>query len=123
MTTPAADFPVSRIGLGCVTFGREIDADRSFEIMDYAFANGINFFDTAATYGDGASERIVGRWLRTRGLEKHIIVETKVASDCRRGNVRDSRRAGWSGSCSTASTCTSCIRSTRWYRCGKAWKR
>jgi aryl-alcohol dehydrogenase-like predicted oxidoreductase len=58
MTTPAADFPVSRIGLGCVTFGREIDADRSFEIMDYAFANGINFFDTAATYGDGASERI-----------------------------------------------------------------
>lgn len=54
------------IGLGCVTFGREIDEPASFSLMDHAWQRGVRFFDTAAAYGDGASERIVGRWLRAR---------------------------------------------------------
>jgi len=56
----------SAIGLGCVTFGREVDENTSFQIMDYAFARGITFFDTAAAYGSGASEKIVGAWFASR---------------------------------------------------------
>src|SRR5207237_6664485 len=46
---------VSRIGLGCGTFGREIDDEMSFAIMDHAFELGIRLFDTAEAYGGGQS--------------------------------------------------------------------
>ncbi|HEY0667904.1 MAG TPA: aldo/keto reductase [Sphingobacteriaceae bacterium] len=70
---------ISRLGLGCVTFGREIDQKTSFAIMDYAFSKGINFFDTAAAYGGGASEQIVGAWMKDRNpTEKSVIMATKV---------------------------------------------
>src|SRR3954452_4337111 len=42
---------VPRVGLGCVTFGREIDERQSFRMMDYAFERGINLLDTAEAYG------------------------------------------------------------------------
>lgn len=54
------------IGLGCVTFGREIDAATSFAMMDHAVARGITLFDTASAYGGGESERIIGQWLKSR---------------------------------------------------------
>ena len=50
----------TNIGLGCVTFGREIDEPTSFKLLDHAFDRGITFFDTAAAYADGASETIIG---------------------------------------------------------------
>lgn len=56
----------SKIGLGCVTFGREIDEQTSHKLLDYAFERGITFFDTAAAYADGASETIIGNWLASR---------------------------------------------------------
>ena len=34
---------ISGIGLGCVTFGREIDEEQSYRIMDYAVEKGITF--------------------------------------------------------------------------------
>ncbi|MSU66681.1 MAG: hypothetical protein EXS38_11395, partial [Opitutus sp.] len=59
-----APFPSTpRLGLGCVTFGREIDAETSFTLMDHAYSHGITLFDTAAAYAGGASEIIIGRWL------------------------------------------------------------
>ncbi len=70
---------LSRIGMGCVTFGREISEDLSLEILDYAWENGITVYDTAESYGGGASERIVGKWLRTRGLEKQATIATKAS--------------------------------------------
>lgn len=71
---------MSEIGLGCVTFGREIDQAQSFSMMDYAREYGINFFDTAAAYQDGASETIVGEWLASRrSAADQIIVATKIA--------------------------------------------
>ena len=83
----------SRIGLGCVTFGREIDADASFRIMDDAVEKGIRFFDTAESYGDGASERIVGRWLRTRVMHRHVTVATKVGGRLTRSHVAEAIEA------------------------------
>src|SRR5436853_598638 len=56
----------ANLGLGCVTFGREIDRAAAFTMMDHALARGITVFDTAAAYGAGASETIVGEWLRSR---------------------------------------------------------
>lgn len=72
--------PFSQIGLGCVTFGREIGKKDAFLMMDYAIAHGITFFDTAAAYGNGSSERIVGDWLRRRGAGAvdQVIVASKA---------------------------------------------
>ena len=61
-----AGIHVTSIGLGCVTFGREIDAAASHSLLDHAYAREVRFFDTAAAYGEGASESILGEWLATR---------------------------------------------------------
>jgi 1-deoxyxylulose-5-phosphate synthase len=85
---------VTRIGLGCVTFGREIDANHSFQILDYAFERGVTLFDTAEAYttGDecGSSERILGAWIRSRGCRSQVVVQTKVTVAHSRAHVRRS---------------------------------
>lgn len=42
-----SDILVSRLGLGCVTFGREIDEAESFRLLDQARDGGITLLDTA----------------------------------------------------------------------------
>lgn len=74
--TPAA-LPVSQIGLGCVTFGREIDEAASFALLDHALARGVRLFDTASAYGQGASESIIGRWRASR-RPSGITIATKI---------------------------------------------
>jgi aryl-alcohol dehydrogenase-like predicted oxidoreductase len=79
---------VSRLGLGCggfggvgsepSLFGRGEDEAAAFAIMDRALELGINYFDTANSYGGGRSEEIVGRWLRARGTRDQVVVSTKV---------------------------------------------
>lgn len=73
---PAA-LPVSLIGLGCVTFGREINEAAAHELLDHAYARGVTFFDTASAYGQGASETILGRWLASR-RPTSITIGTKI---------------------------------------------
>jgi aryl-alcohol dehydrogenase-like predicted oxidoreductase len=68
---------VSPISMGCVTFGREIDEATSRQVLDRAWERGINFFDTAAAYADGESERVLGRWLAERGVRNQAVVATK----------------------------------------------
>ncbi|MEO5997699.1 MAG: aldo/keto reductase [Chitinophagaceae bacterium] len=76
---PSAFKQVSKIGLGCVTFGREIDQTAAFAMMDYAFDRGITFFDTASAYGAGASETIIGNWLNANRMKAEaIMVGTKI---------------------------------------------
>jgi aryl-alcohol dehydrogenase-like predicted oxidoreductase len=77
---------LSRIGLGCGNFGgigsapelfgRGESEEEAFALMDTAWAAGVNFFDTAASYGGGRSETWVGRWRRDRGAD--IVLSTKV---------------------------------------------
>lgn len=69
--------PACQIGLGCVTFGREIDEAASFALLDHALARGVRHFDTAAAYGGGASETILGKWLASR-KPQGITVATKI---------------------------------------------
>jgi aryl-alcohol dehydrogenase-like predicted oxidoreductase len=75
----SSDLRVSSIGLGCVTFGREIDAATSFDVLDRAVERGINLLDTAAVYGSGASEKVIGRWLGQRKARENVVLATKVS--------------------------------------------
>jgi len=72
------DLSVSRIGMGCVTFGREIDEAASFAVADRAFERGVTLFDTADCYAVGASETVLGRWIADRGVRNRIMLATKV---------------------------------------------
>src|SRR5438270_13595133 len=46
--------------------------------MSYAVDAGINYFDTADSYGGGESERVIGAWLKERKLRDRLILSTKV---------------------------------------------
>jgi aryl-alcohol dehydrogenase-like predicted oxidoreductase len=74
---------VSRLCLGTMNFGPETSEEDSFTIMDRALEEGINFFDTANTYGwklgEGVTERIVGRWFAQGGGRRDkVVLATKV---------------------------------------------
>ncbi len=77
-TLGKTDLQISLLGMGCVTFGREIDQDTSFVIMDHALEKGINIFDTAAAYAAGASEKVMGEWFADRGTRDQIVLASKV---------------------------------------------
>lgn len=81
------DLTVSSLGLGCVTFGREIQEDVSFGVLDRAVDRGINLLDTAAVYGDGASEEILGRWMRRKRVRDRIVLATKVSGRLTRDHI------------------------------------
>lgn len=77
---------VSRLALGCMSFGQPelgahkwtMDEDASRPIIKMALDAGINFFDTANTYSDGTSEEILGRALHDYGRREELVVATKV---------------------------------------------
>ena len=72
------DLNVSAIGLGAVTFGREIDEATAFTVMDHALARGINLIDTAEAYAKGRSEEVVGAWLQQSGQRDKVVLATKL---------------------------------------------
>jgi aryl-alcohol dehydrogenase-like predicted oxidoreductase len=65
------------IGSSPEFFGRGIDEEAAFEIMDAAWAGGIRWFDTADGYGGGRSEQFIGRWRADRRPEG-LALTTKV---------------------------------------------
>ncbi len=64
---------VSRIVQGTIML-REEEQEEGFEFLDAVWASGINAFDTAALYGGGTCERVLGRWLEDRGLRDEAFV-------------------------------------------------
>jgi len=66
---------VSEICLGTMTFGHGTDEAESKRIVDLAFDAGVNFFDTADSYGNGDSEVLLGKALK--GRRRDAIVATK----------------------------------------------
>ena len=77
---------VSRICLGCMTFGIPdrgshpwtLNEAESRPIIKRALDHGINFFDTANSYSDGTSEEIVGKVLKELVSRDEVVVATKV---------------------------------------------
>ena len=69
------DLEVSVVGLGCNNFGMRIDADQTQLVVDAALDYGINYFDTAESYGQGSSEEMLGRALGARRSE--VVIASK----------------------------------------------
>lgn len=67
---------VSRICLGCLTFGGQADEKESLRIVDTAWDAGINFFDTANVYTETLSETYLGKALK--GRRDRAVIATKV---------------------------------------------
>ena len=66
---------VSLVGIGCNNFGWRTDAAGTAAVVDAAFDDGINFFDTADVYGAGQSEEFLGKALK--GRRNKAIIATK----------------------------------------------
>lgn len=80
------DLQISELGLGTMTWGSQNNQSDAFEQMDYAFAQGVNFFDTAELYpvppaADtyGRTEEMIGNWLHERKCREQIVLASKVA--------------------------------------------
>ena len=62
------DKNLSTLGLGCmrlpVNENNKIDVEKTREMVNYAFKNGVNYFDTAWGYHDGESELVMGEILK-----------------------------------------------------------
>ena len=76
---------VSRLCLGCMTYGSSrwrpwvLDEAEGRPFFRRAWEAGINFFDTADMYSDGASEEVLGRALRELAVPREqVVVATKV---------------------------------------------
>lgn len=76
---------VSQLCLGTMYFGYRTDEPTSFAILDRFVEAGGTFLDTANNYGQwhgdaGESERVIGRWRRSRGVTDEVVVATKVGA-------------------------------------------
>lgn len=62
--------PPALLGFGCMRFptlssNAEIDKKETFRLLDYAYQNGVTYYDTAYFYHDGNSEHVLGEWIQT----------------------------------------------------------
>jgi len=82
---------VSRICLGCMSYGAPatgkpkpgshawtLNEEESEPFFRQALDLGINFFDTANVYSSGASEEVLGRFVKTNIRREAVVIATKV---------------------------------------------
>lgn len=80
---------ISRISFGCSNFGGlgsapnlvgKGDSEKNcHQILNLAYELGINYFDTASTYGAGESERILGKWLKKFNIPRDkVVISSKI---------------------------------------------
>jgi aryl-alcohol dehydrogenase-like predicted oxidoreductase len=69
---------VSRICLGTMTFGSQVEEAAAIGIIKSAMGAGVNFFDTADQYINGRSEEIVGKALK--GERHSVVLATKIGA-------------------------------------------
>lgn len=71
-------FKASEVGLGCWQIGScwgKIPDDIAMKILNAAYEAGVNFYDTADVYGNGRSEKFIGKFIKGKS---NIFVATKV---------------------------------------------
>jgi len=106
------DISVSALGLGTVELGMDYgiampdergkpESDDALNILHHACQNGINFFDTAPSYGH--SERIVGEAFENFSFEKPVIA-TKINIPSGECNIREYVKCSIENSCLNLST-------------------
>ena len=90
---------IAPLMLGSNVFGWTADEAASFAVLDAFVAAGFTAIDTADVYSrwvpgnDSESERIIGRWMKSRGNRNRVVIATKVGSDM--GQGRRDLRASW----------------------------
>ncbi len=79
---------ISRICLGTMTWGYQNTLKDGHEQMDYALAEGVNFWDTAEMYAVpptketyGTTETIIGEWFAKNGRRDDVILASKIAPE------------------------------------------
>jgi len=85
---------VSRMGLGTMTWGRDTDEQEAADQLRLFLDSGGNFLDTAALYGDGDSERVLGGLIEAMANRDEIVLATKAGISLRNGErvVDNSRK-------------------------------
>jgi len=80
------DMQVSELCLGTMTWGQQNTLEEGHAQMDWAQANGVNFFDVAEMYPSaptadtfGRTEEIIGEWFTRSGKRADTILATKIA--------------------------------------------
>lgn len=86
---------ISRLGLGTMTWGRDTDEHEAADQARAYLDAGGNFFDTAALYGDGDSERVIGGLIGTLFQRDDVLISTKAGISFQDGErvVSTSRRS------------------------------
>ncbi|MBK8446506.1 MAG: aldo/keto reductase [Micropruina sp.] len=78
---------VSRLGLGTLTFGRDVQPREARTLLCRFVEAGGSLVDTAAAYGNGDAERIIGRLIHTDLTRDDLVIATKSGF-----GVRDGKR-------------------------------
>jgi aryl-alcohol dehydrogenase-like predicted oxidoreductase len=76
---------VSRLGLGTLTWGRDTDEHEARDQLIGFVEAGGTLLDTAAGYGDGASEELIGTLLGDVVAREDVVLATKAGISRRRG--------------------------------------
>lgn len=84
-TLGSTGLQVSRLGLGTLTWGRDTDEYEAREMLTSFVAAGGSLLDTAAGYGDGASEELIGSLLGDVVSRDDVVIATKAGISRRRG--------------------------------------
>ena len=79
---------VSHLCLGTMMFGKRTDEAEAGRLICAALDRGVNFLDTAAMYGEGAAEELLGRVLKP--VRKKIFLATKVHNGVDAGSIAQS---------------------------------
>ena len=69
---------ISRLGLGTMTWGRDTDENEAAQQLQEFIEAGGNLVDTAAIYGDGDAERVLGGFIGTLVKRDKIFIATKA---------------------------------------------
>ena len=77
-TIPGVEKPVSRLVQGTAMINGS-NQEWGLSLFDSVFELGCNTFDTAHGYGGGQTERVLGRWMRERGLQDQVVIITKAS--------------------------------------------
>jgi aryl-alcohol dehydrogenase-like predicted oxidoreductase len=89
----ATGLKVSRLGLGTMTWGRDTDEHEARDQLVSFVEAGGSLLDTAAGYGDGASEELIGSLLRDVVSREEVVLATKAGISRRTGErVTDTSR-------------------------------
>ena len=86
---------VGRLGLGTMTWGRDTDEHEAADQLSMFLDAGGTLLDTAAGYGDGESERVIGGLLGSKVDREEVVLATKAGISRRTGErvVNTSRKA------------------------------